>query len=244
MFERWEQPPPRSGEGSMTALELLSNLLFPLILVLAMSTIIAGGQRQSIQEIERVAKQLEQTDKHKLVIELFRQQLIRKIDAACGQRRTALQIDLFPDFSRVRLQDGLLADPAFGQLCINAQASFSKLDRLTLEIYSAALAHREEGVELMYDTVLFEGTAPDVNAANILGTSPEAQEHREFALARIRERCLAWQEQVVGLQRQAILSFLDSSAVGSVRATETEQLRHRLRAEFQLRGYPLLDQAL
>jgi len=234
----------KGRQSSVSANDLLVNLSWALILILAIAAIVAAGQAQAINDINDVIGTWNDKGKSEAIIEVFRQKLIRKIDSVCASKQLDLNIDLLPDFSRVSTQAGMPDDREFSDLCHRAFNELGSVDDLTRVIYDAALAHTEEGVERMYDPVVFPGTAPDVNAPNVIGNSAKAQEHREFAMSRIRQRCIDWQTHVVQLQRQAVEHMLDSSAVESVRDADRERMTEKIRSTFEAQGYPLLSETL
>ena len=68
-------------QSSVSANDLLVNLSWALILILAIAAIVAAGQAQAINDINNVIGSWDDKGKSEAIIEVFRQKLIRKIDA-------------------------------------------------------------------------------------------------------------------------------------------------------------------
>ena len=231
-------------QSSIGPNDLLVNVSWPLILILSIAAINAAGQARAIMDIEAVVERWDESGKSQILIEVFRQQLLRKIDAVCEGQRQKLNVHLLPEFSRVATKSGLPDDGGFAEMCREASRDLVDVESLTKDLYGKALIHVEDGLEPMFDPIVFPGTAPMVKSPNILGESSQSKAYRQFAIDRIRERVTDWQFHVVSLQQQAVDHLLDSPAIERLRDAERSRTAQHIRAEFDSRGYPLLPGAL
>lgn len=244
-IEALEQTMNRTQEqkSSVSPNDGLVNLSWPIILILAIAAIATSGQAEAISEITDVVQRLEKQDKDEIILELWKQALIRRVDLVCASRREEWRLDMFPIADRVKRQQGWPSDGDFSHLCEHAK-ELNDTGKLTLSLYKAALANNADGLGRMFDPMTFRGSSPLVGP-NVLGRSKEANEQRAFALARIRERCLHWREHVRELQLHVVEEVLDEpAAVASVMASDSSTMKLKIASALKKRGYPLLSDVL
>jgi hypothetical protein len=219
----------------------LVNLSWPLILILSISAIVAAGQAEAISDANRVVNQWKDEGKEKILLDLWKQALIHRVEAVCREREESWKLNMFPHYSRVSTNAGWPADKDFGHLCCETEGPLSDTTALQCELYAAALAYTNDNMPGMYDTICFPNTAPDkLGTPNVLGESEEADRQRKLAQKLIAEKVSLWNRVVRELQNSAILTLLDSSAVETVRDPDRIRMKQRIRQQFGSRGFPLL----
>lgn len=218
--------------------DILVQVALPLVLILAIAVrLMVIGQSMASQ------------DQGPVIMDLWKQQLILRIDAALDRWERESELAAFPGFERVLWGEAWPDDERFKRLCANA---------LILE-EPAAL------VDQLYEKALrFEGTAaPEADQA---GTSPWliqlydplssvrpddpsaippeyviTPERRQFAMSYIEERCRGWRDQVENLQWGAVNRIARSLPIqeGITERSMRDQMQQLAQALSE-RGYPLL----
>ena len=215
---------------SLSPNDALVQISLPLVLILAIMTrLMVIGQSMTAQE------------ESPAILEMWKQQLIFRIDQEMDGWATEAELPAFPDASRILWEGSFPSDARFKTLCEKSQA-LNKQDVLQLWLYEQALLPDTEGEGpslILYDPLA------SVKPENLSDLPPESlitPERREYALAHIADRMLQWRKQVEELQWTAISETaarlpLDEEAES---AEASSELR-RIARELSQRGYPFLD---
>jgi len=194
---------------SMSPNDVLVQVSLPLILILAIATRLITIQ-----------------DQNPLVLELWKQQVILRVENVLNSWENSSNLAAFPDFARVQWRGSWPADARYQALCLYAQ-SLDNLDELKLRLLKEAL---------------------EAPVASTNGAAPEAFEgrldsaRREYALAHIEQRCLKWKSRVADLQWATIEKVLSALPVGDPLTDRSlEKQMNNLSGAFKQGGYPLMD---
>jgi len=222
---------------TMSPNDVLVQISLPVVLILAIATrLITIGQGLAIQ------------NRGPVILDLWKQQLILRIDRVLDNWEKASGLPEFTDFGRVYWSGRWPDDSRFRQLCRQA-LELADLDKLKLQLYLNALRYRptttnEAGGYLgggafdLYDPQV--ANAP----ANIAGLPPECiidASRRQYALQHIEERCRQWNMQIEGLQWKLIERVVASMPAEDNLTNErlAVQMKNIVEA-LDKRGYPLL----
>lgn len=216
---------------SLSPNDALVQISLPLVLILAIMTrLMVIGQSMAAQE------------ESPAILEMWKQQLIFRIDQVMDDWAVEAELPAFPDASRILWEGAFPSDSRFKTLCEKSQA-FNDQETLQLWLYEQALlpdGKMERPLLILYDPLA------SVKPENISELPPESlitPERREYALSHIADRMLQWKKQVEELQWTAISETaarlpLDDQAET---AEASSELR-RIAKELSQRGYPFLDQ--
>lgn len=222
---------------SLSPNDVLVQVALPLVLILAIATrlMIIG---QGLAALERGP----------VILELWKQQLILRIDRAAAAWENAAGIQAFPDFQRVLWRNGRPDDPAFQTLCATAQA-LSDIEAMGIGLYRAALNYRPEtaseahhndmaGFFPMYDPAL-DGDSPAADSVPDDFRIDDAR--RTFAMQYIQERCRKWKAQVEMLQWSALDRLASEMPPNDpLIDSRPDAQMAKLAAEMRRLGYPLM----
>jgi len=210
-FERLDQLARGSAVGrfSMSPNDVLVQVSLPLILILAIATRLFTLQ-----------------DQNPLVLELWKQQVILRVENVLNNWENSSNLTAFPDFSRVQWLGSWPADARYQSLCLYAR-SLDNLDDLKLRLLKEALE---------IPVVVTNGAAPEVFDGRL------DNERREYALAHIEQRCLKWKSRVADLQWATIEKVLSALPVGDPLTDRSlEKQMSNLSGALKQGGYPLMD---
>lgn len=200
--------------------DVLVQIALPLILILAIST-----------RLTMVAYNLHsQRDTGPAVMELWKQQLILRIDRVLDIWETDANLAVFSDFSRVQWQDAWPGDPRYQQLCRKAQ-TLDNPSALQHSILEQALATQAAAT----DKALAAGVSKQ--ALTLDPGSAEAAYAEDY----IARRLAQWRDQIANLHWQTVGAVAERLPLGTdaEAADVRAQLRHIAR-ELDARGYPLV----
>jgi hypothetical protein len=201
--------------------DVLVQIALPLILILAITT------RLTMVAHSMMAQQ----DTGPAVMELWKQQVILRIDREIDAWEREANLALFPDFSHVVFDDAWPEDPRFGQLCHKAR-ELNDHERLQRSILSAALAHQADGTPGAVAELV-----PEADFTLEPG-SPEAAYAEDY----ISQRLAQWSDLIAGLHWETVghvaahLPLADQAGANDARS----QLQH-IASELDKRGYPLVS---
>lgn len=217
--------------------DVLVQISLPLVLILAIVTrLMIIGQTMAAQE------------RGPMILEMWKQQLIMRMERVLSDWETTAQLPAFPEFSRIQWQDALPNDERFKSLCVTALA-LDEQPALREELYHRALRYppTQEGVELdesaSYLLELYDPQAP-FQPEHPERIPPEfiiTPERRAYALDYISDRVLQWNRQVENLQ-WAVVAECAARLPFEAGADETRvaaQMRH-MASVLSDGGYPLL----
>lgn len=212
--------------------DALVQISLPLVLILAIATrLMIVSQSISAQESGPV------------ILDIWKQQLILRIDKVMENWREDSQLAAFPDFSRIQWGEYWPRDSRFQQLCEKGLA-LNSIERMSTNLYYEALQYKPSGGGERTTAALYDPKAPfrPPKADEIPPQFRINDERREFAVKYISERCLDWREHLEMLQWSVVsrcaeeLPMNDELADADI-ATQARKLADAL-AE---RGYPLLS---
>lgn len=212
--------------------DVLVQVALPLVLILAIITrLMVIGQTLATQE------------RGPVILEMWKQQLILRMDRVLSDWEQEAQLRVLPDFSRIQWGSTLPADDRFQTLC-RVTTALDNPEELAMTLYHQALRFGvEEGAD-DYFMALYDPEAPFIHAqpASIPPEFTITPERRQYALNYIADRLGQWQQQQVEhLQWSTVAA---SAALLPVEddqdeARLTAQMAHIARALDEA-GYPLL----
>lgn len=239
VFKQLDQLADRSRKHlfSFSPNDALVQISLPLVLILAIATRLMILSQSVAEENQSPA-----------LLDLWKQQLILRIDKVLEDWERSSRYNAFPEYSRVQWQEDWPADKAFAHLCRDAK-DLQEPDALALQLYYDALSYQPresdpsaEGAPAAFSP-LYDPQAPDppANAADIPEEFHITPERREFALQYIRKRCLVWKKHVSELQWALVASCAQRQPVSeSWSDRELAAQMRKLARTLEKRGYPLL----
>lgn len=221
---------------SMSPNDALVQVALPLVLILAIIT------RLMVIEYTEAVR-----NKGPRILEMWKQQLILRIDTVMDAWERDAEFGAFPDFQRVQWKGALPHDQRFATLCAKAQ-EMNDRSKLQDDLYNAALAYEppagEEETALQFITLYDPMSKAQPEDPSLV---PEDfvinEERRAYAHGYVADRVSKWKEQVERLQWAAVAQCADRlPLVDSVDTDEgvSAQLLW-VSDELKKRGYPLLN---
>lgn len=216
--------------------DVLVQIALPLILILAIATrLMMVGQ----------ALQAENNDDSKIIIDLWKQQFILRIDKILEDWETSSGITLFSEFSRVNWNDGWPDDNSFKKLCSDGLA-LSDVNSMKMDIYRQVLTYRPDtGAD---DGTIVKWPLYDPSIQKDV-QKPEGLPHeciidnakRDWAMRHIEERCMRWKNHLEYLQWSSVDKVISSLPTGNdiTHRSLAVQMKNLTR-ELAAKGYPLL----
>lgn len=222
---------------SLSPNDVLVQVSLPLVLILAIAT-----------RLMIIGQGLAALEKGPVILELWKQQLILRIDRAAEAWENSAGIPAFPDFQRVFWRNGRPDDPAFQTLCAKAQ-ELADIEAMGLGLYRAAMRYCPEtapgahdnnaaGFFPMYDPALAAETQA---AAGVPKDFWIDDARRAFAMQYIRERCRKWKDHVENLQWSALDRLASEMPPNDpLMDSRPDVQMAKVAAEMRRLGYPLL----
>jgi len=216
--------------------DALVQIALPLVLILAIIT------RLMVIEYTEAMR-----NKGPRVLEMWKQQLILRMDTVMNDWEKSAELGAFPDFSRVQWKGAFPADERFKALCAKAQEMDNR-KVLEENIYNQALAYSppiEDEESASFFVPVYDPGAkykPE-NAAEIPDEFVINEERRAYAMRHIADRVSKWKEQAEGLQWAAVAQCADKmplNATGGSPDKISTQLT-RVASEMKKKGYPLMN---
>ena len=221
---------------SLSPNDALVQIALPLVLILAIIT------RLMVIEYTEAMR-----NKGPRVLEMWKQQLILRMDTVMNKWEKQAELGAFPDFSRVQWKGAFPVDERFKSLCARAQEMDNRKN-LEDDIYNQALAYTppiedEESASFFVPVYDPDAKYQPKNADKIPEEFVINEERRAYAMRHIADRVSKWKEQVEGLQWAAVAQCADKmplNALGGSPDKISTQLT-RVASEMNKRGYPLMN---
>jgi len=216
--------------------DALVQVALPLVLILAIIT--------RLMVIEYTEAMRNQGPR---ILDMWKQQLILRVDTVMDAWEREAELGAFPDFSRIQWEGAFPNDQRFESLCGKA-LEMNDRAKLQDDLYNAALAYEppagEEEGALQFIT-LYDPLAKTQPADPTLVSEDFIidEERRDYAFGYVADRVAKWKEQVEGLQWAAVAQCADQlplKEIGEVQDGVSTQLV-RVAGELTKRGYPLLN---
>lgn len=220
---------------SLSPNDVLVQISLPLVLILAIAT-----------RLMMIAQSMSTVDQGPVILDLWKQQLILRVEHVLQDWEKSSGLAELPDFSRVHWQGQFPNDPVFSKLC-TAGHELSDINALKLKLYRAALNYTPPDstaqsefkfIQTLYDP---QEAPPGQDPATVPEEFRITPERRAYALDYIGERCLSWQSQLEEMQwamidKVAAEMSPDSSLADKDLATQMRKIADALKQH----GYPLL----
>ncbi len=217
--------------------DVLVQVALPLVLILALAT-----------RLMTIGLTLATRDRGPVILDLWKQQLILRVDTVLGQWERASGLAALPDFERILWADAWPDDARFRQSCREGQA-LADLPAFANTLYERALRYQPEAAapdasnRFAYLVQLYDpqsGVAvPD--PASVPAEFRITPERRAFALRYIEERARQWAAHLEGLQWNAVERVARRLPVDdAVSDPSLPAQMKKLAAALDRRGYPLL----
>ena len=210
-FERLEQLARGSAVSrfSMSPNDVLVQVSLPLILILAIAVRLFTAQDQS-----------------PLVLELWKQQIILRVEQTLNDWENTSGLTAFPDFSRIQWHANWPDDPRYQTLCASAR-SLDNIDQFKQRLLKKAVET---------PIAVTNGAAQSSFSALL------DNEQREYALRHIEQRCLKWKSRVSDLQWATVEKVLTGLPAGDpLTDRDLEKQMNNLSGALKQKEYPLMD---
>jgi hypothetical protein len=218
--------------------DVLVQVSLPLVLILAIAT-----------RLMMMAQSLASVDSGPIILDLWKQQLILRVEQTLADWERGSGLAAFSSFDRVRWEREWPADEAFGHLCRTGQA-LGDLETLKRELYREALRLQPEAgagedartqfafLQVLYDPLESD---PSLDADSVPPECRITDERRAYALKHIEERCLKWKIALEDLQWAAIEQVMARlPAEESLTDRRLKVQMNNVASALAERGYPLL----
>ena len=213
--------------------DALVQIALPLVLILAIIT-----------RLMVISQSLAAQERGPVILEMWKQQLILRIDRVMDDWATQAELPAFPDFDRIQWDGAYPADERFRKLCAHSQ-TLNDREHLQKDLYHQALNFQtEDSGEGAPPLALYDPLAavqppnPEDIPAELLVTP----ERRAYALGHIDKRILQWQQQVENLQWATVAECAARLPLKEQSDTErAPQQLQRISTELAARGYPFID---
>jgi hypothetical protein len=218
--------------------DVLVQVALPLVLILAIAV-----------RLMHVALSATTQDQGPVILDLWKQQLILRIDAELDRWEKESGLAALPDFERVLWSGAWPDDPRFKQLC-GRSTDLADSAQLAGQLYEQALRREPAEADASTSSYLVQlydplSSVKPENPESIPADFTITPERRAFALGYIEERCRTWKDQVETLQWSAVnriarsLPLQDGITERNLQ-DQMKQLAHAL----DERGYPLLPSVI
>ena len=220
--------------------DALVQVSLPLVLILAIATrLMTIGQNLSAQ------------DQGPTVLDLWKQQLILRIDCVMADWEKESGLPSYPAFDRVAWSDRWPNDAGFQQACRKG-LELADLEGFKGQLYRQALHYRPAGAATnaaaggpvldLFDPL--EG-APPPGAERLPPEFRIDRERRAYALQYIEERCRKWRGHLEELQWSLVDRVLAATpAQDALTDRRLAVQMANVAAALEQRGYPLLPGVL
>jgi hypothetical protein len=200
--------------------DVLVQIALPLILILAIST-----------RLMMVAYNMHsQRDTGPAVMELWKQQVILRIDRVLEQWEADANLAVFSDFSRVQWQHTWPGDPQYQQLCRKAQ-ELNEPAALRAAILTSALASQKAATDDAMAAVV-----PGQDLALAPGSAEAA-----YAEDYITQRLAQWRDRVETLHWETVGHIASRLPLGpQAGIADARAQLQQIAIELETRGYPLI----
>ena len=238
-FRKIDQMADRSRKHlfSLSPNDVLVQISLPLVLILAIAT-----------RLMILSQSMAVNDKGPAILDLWKQQLILRVDKVLENWEHKSEYNAFPEFSRVQWKDNWPADNRFTILCTEAQ-KLNNIGTLSSNLYYDALSYQppvdnqSSNTATAYLFDIYDPDAPDApsNAETIPEEFRITPERRIYAISYINKRCLSWKEHIEDLQWSLVASCAERSPITETWSDrELAAQMQKLSSTLQEKGYPLL----
>lgn len=238
-FKQLDQLADRSRKHlfSFSPNDALVQISLPLVLILAIAA-----------RLMILSQSIAAQDKGPAILDLWKQQLILRIDKVLEEWERESEYAAFPEFSRIQWKSNWPEDKRFQRLCREAIA-LNDADTLALDLYHSALSYRpteteaepEAGFSYLLDIYDPQAPNPPANADKIPPDFRITPERREFAINYIGKRCMAWKARIEDFQWALVACCAEQQPI--TEEWSDRQLAaqmQKLARTLEERGYPLL----
>ncbi len=210
--------------------DVLVQVALPLVLILAIAI-----------RLMHVAQGMAEQDRGPVILDLWKQQLILRIDRTLDGWEKTSGLSALPDFERILWNGPWPDDSRFQHLCREA-AGLADPDQLARALYRQSLAQQPAGDSNDFFIQLYDPELHPEAPAGIPSDFILTPERRAFALDYIAKRCRGWRDQVEHLQWSTVNRIARTLPLqeGLAEHTLREQMTHLSQALSE-RGYPLLS---
>lgn len=200
--------------------DVLVQIALPLILILAIST-----------RLTMVAyNMLSQRDTGPAVMELWKQQVILRIDRVLDQWEADANLAVFSDFSRVQWQQAWPDDSRYQALCRKAQ-ELNNPAALRAAILTSALASQKAATDDAMAAVV-----PEQDLVLQPGSAEAA-----YAEDYITQRLAQWSDRIEELHWETVGHIARRLPLGpQAGVVDARSQLHQIAVELETRGYPLI----
>lgn len=216
--------------------DALVQVALPLVLILAIITrLMVIGQTIAAEE------------RGPVILEMWKQQLILRLDQVMGNWEEESQLRAFPDFSRVQWEEAFPNDLRYQTLCRTGQR-LNDFQAMKLDLYHQALQYTpsessSDTGSLQRKLDLYDPLAV-VQPENPGSIPPEftiTPERRAYALMHVEDRMLQWKQQIENLQWSTVAACASALPLSSgFGEADTAQQLVAITGQLQEKGYPLL----
>ena len=238
-FRKIDQLADRSRKHlfSLSPNDALVQISLPLVLILAIAT-----------RLMILSQSMAVNDKGPAILDLWKQQLILRVDKVLENWERKSEYNAFPEFSRVQWQGNWPKDKRFLTLCTEAEA-LNNIGSLSSNLYFDALSYQpptdnqSSNDAPAYLFAIYDPEAPDAppNAEEIPQEFRITPERREYAVGYINKRCLSWKQHIIDLQWSLVAACAERSPISEVWSDrELAAQMQKLSSTLQAKGYPLL----
>lgn len=224
----------RGWTGGLSPNDVLVQIALPLVLILAIAT-----------RLMTMAQVMSDRDRSATVLDLWKQQLILRMEHVLSRWERDMELATFTDASRIRWDGRWPADEAFQTLSLKSQM-LAEPETLTDQLYREALqdfgVDQDGRVEGMFFPLYDPEVHGDPPSDRLLHDDEiMTPERRAFARAYLSERQATWHDHVAALQWGLVSRVVENlppeDALSDGRLTV--QMRN-LALALEERGYPLL----
>ena len=219
---------------SLSPNDVLVQVALPLVLILAIATRLM---------------MMTARDEGPVILELWKQQLILRIEWVLDKWEKESGLSMFPEFERVKWSGAWPEDPRYQRLCENGK-ELAHIENLKLKLYQEALEYRPENVlgeareNASPDRDVYESEVSDSGHRQKY-LWPELtinEERRQYALQYIEQRCLRWKTHLEDLQWSTIEKTVAQLPIGDKITDKNLSVQmNNLAQAFEGRGYHLLS---
>lgn len=200
--------------------DVLVQIALPLILILAI-----------IARLTMVASSMiAQKNSAPVVMELWKQQIILRIDRVLDEWESDANLAMFSDFSRIKWQGEWPEDTRYQQLCVKAQ-ELNNVKTLRDRILAEAITNQKESTGALIENVI---------PGQDLHLEPGSAE-AAYAEDYIAQRVAQWSDRVERLDWETVEYIAERLPLDAEDgASDARSQLKQIATELAVRGYPLI----
>jgi len=219
---------------ALNANDALVQISLPLVLILAIAT-----------RLMVIGQQMAEEEKGPKILDIWKQQLILRIDSLMNDWEKASYYNKFNDSSDITWQESYPNSEYLQTLCKNSKI-LDTIPSISTNFYIDALAYQPVSLAsndisgtltILYDSELSD-IPEDTEEEYII--SPD---HRQYALSHIQKRCFMWKSKVENLQWDIIANIAAKQPIEDNEITDQELAAQMQKIAYALkiRNYPILN---